>query len=385
MRVVLAGAALLALLLWPSAVLSQAPPVSTLATPLADFPEGFTNLAGLRELPGGRVLTIETCDRVVKLLDFSTEEARQVGRTGAGPNEYRNPARLLPLRGDSTAVHDVGNQRYLVLDPAGRPARLFSALPSTSQSAGGAVVSTSFQPTHGDGRGRFYARESGMRATDAGLVVNDSAAIEWWDPYSGARDTVAFYRLNRPGPVSRDPAPPFTTGVQWAVAPDGRVALVHPSDYHVEFIAPSGARSRGGPNPFTPVRLSDGHRAEWRNEQKPPCPMAMSGTFTGPDGKTGTFMRMPTPEPKEWPAVLPPIVAGGVTFASDGTLWVRRHVAADAPQAYDVLDGSGRVVRRVVLPKRAKLLGFGKGVVYLVRLDEDDLQYVQRHALPASR
>lgn len=379
------GMALLGAVVAPLTVRGQSPPVVTLSTPRAEFPEGFTNLGGVHELPSARLLVIETCDRVVKLVDFAAHEAAQVGRTGAGPMEYRTPLRLLPLRGDSVAIHDLGNQRYLVLDPSGGPARTFSALPSATQSAGGAVVSTTFVPMYGDGRGRFYARETGVRATESGMVVNDSAAIEWWDPYAGTRDTVAFYRLARPGPMSPEPAPPFTTGIQWAVAPDGRVALVHPGDYHVEYVAPSGTRTSGRPIRFDPVKVSEGHKAEWREAQKPSCPMAASGTFTTPDGKTGTFMRAATPEPRAWPDVLPPIVSGGVTFATDGTLWVRRSVAAGAPHAYDVFDSTGRAVRTVVLPKRAKLLGFGRGVVYVARLDEDDLQYVQRHALPAMR
>jgi hypothetical protein len=39
----------------------------------------------------------------------------------------------------------------------------------------------------------------------------------------------------------------------------------------------------------------------------------------------------------------------------------------------------------VVLAPRSKLLGFGKSSVYVLRIDEDDLQYVQRYALPAVR
>jgi hypothetical protein len=58
---------------------------------------------------------------------------------------------------------------------------------------------------------------------------------------------------------------------------------------------------------------------------------------------------------------------------------VSRHVASDAPPTYDVIDNSGKVVSRVVLPKRTRLVGFGNGTVYLARIDEDDLQYLQRY------
>jgi hypothetical protein len=36
-------------------------------------------------------------------------------------------------------------------------------------------------------------------------------------------------------------------------------------------------------------------------------------------------------------------------------------------------------VQRVVLPKRHRLLGFGNSAVYVARLDEDDLQYLQKY------
>jgi hypothetical protein len=48
----------------------------------------------------------------------------------------------------------------------------------------------------------------------------------------------------------------------------------------------------------------------------------------------------------------------------------------------DVIDSTGQVVLKVVLPKGSKLVGFGEGTVYLVRIDADDLQYLQRYRLP---
>ena len=60
-------------------------------------------------------------------------------------------------------------------------------------------------------------------------------------------------------------------------------------------------------------------------------------------------------------------------------IWVQRYMPAGAPPTYDVIDATGKVIQRVVLPKSTRLLGFGAGTVYLVRNDEDDLQYVQRY------
>jgi hypothetical protein len=47
-RSTLAGAVFVA-----SVALRQTMPVTTLSTPLAEFPEGYTSLEGLRELPDG--------------------------------------------------------------------------------------------------------------------------------------------------------------------------------------------------------------------------------------------------------------------------------------------------------------------------------------------
>jgi len=44
-----------------------------------------------------------------------------------------------------------------------------------------------------------------------------------------------------------------------------------------------------------------------------------------------------------------------------------------------VFDRGGNLVQKVVLPQRTRVIGFGDGTVYTVRMDEDDLQYLQRH------
>jgi hypothetical protein len=93
----------------------------------------------------------------------------------------------------------------------------------------------------------------------------------------------------------------------------------------------------------------------------------------------------PPPAEEAWPDELPPFLTNAAVFAPDGMLWVRRTTAAGEPPTHDVIDPAGRVVQKVALAKRAKLLGFGKSSVYVLRVDEDDLQYVQRYALPPVR
>lgn len=378
-------ATLCGVLLSVTAIGRQSVPVTTLGKPLAEFPEGYAYLSDLRELPGGSVMTIERCEGVVKLLDLATGTSHQVGRTGAGPAEYRMPSRLLALAGDSSAIYDPANGRYLVIHPDGKPGRLFNPLPAITPTDKSRVAAIGFRPSGTDSLGRIYAREAGLLEAGATLVRAESLAVERWDHRSGRLDTIAFHRNVRPGSIAMGAGRqdvPFTTGIQWAVARDGRVALVHPDDYHVEFIGPTGARTAGKPIGFERIPVGEGHKQQWREEQKPLCGGSQTVSFPRMEGRTVTVAIPATKEPAEWPDLLPPFLPGAAVFAPDGTLWIRRTGAADAPPFYDLIDGRGQVVRRVNLPKRSRLLGFGRGTLYLVRVDDDDLQYVQRYRLP---
>ena len=65
----------------------------------------------------------------------------------------------------------------------------------------------------------------------------------------------------------------------------------------------------------------------------------------------------------------------------NGELWVTRAGAWNAKTStIDVFDAAGRLVRRVTIPATHRVAGFGRGTVYLVRTDEDELQWLERYA-----
>jgi hypothetical protein len=64
----------------------------------------------------------------------------------------------------------------------------------------------------------------------------------------------------------------------------------------------------------------------------------------------------------------------------EGLIWVQRSMPDGAEPMYDEIDARGRVVRRYLLPKDYRLVGFGKGAVYLTHADEDDLLHLERFA-----
>jgi hypothetical protein len=86
-------------------------------------------------------------------------------------------------------------------------------------------------------------------------------------------------------------------------------------------------------------------------------------------------------EPTEWPANR--LIFSAVLAAPDGTAWVARSMSGlGGPSDYDVIGRDGKLLRKVRFPANVTVMGFGKGVVYTVRKDEDDLRYVQRYRLP---
>ena len=87
-------------------------------------------------------------------------------------------------------------------------------------------------------------------------------------------------------------------------------------------------------------------------------------------------------EPVDWPEAKPPFLANAAQVAPDGRLWVLRTRAYNELfPSYDVIDAEGRLVERVTLPPRTRLVGFGRGVLYLARSDNDELQWLGRYRL----
>lgn len=87
--------------------------------------------------------------------------------------------------------------------------------------------------------------------------------------------------------------------------------------------------------------------------------------------------------PPSWPAEYPPVATLGALPGPNGDLWVRRSVPARLQrQRWDVIDRSGRLIARWQFPPKVDLIAVGTGAVYTVRIDEDDLRYVQRIDLP---
>jgi hypothetical protein len=366
-----------AVLLAAPALHAQGVPTVALSKPLAERADPLTDASAVRELADGRVIVLDRGVALVLLLDSTLSKATPIGRIGSGPGEYRSPIDLLALPGDRTAIRDWASDDFLIVTPDGKPG---GTLPNRGGS--GCAISVRaqariFRATDRDGR--FYTEAEPRDYSGGGIGrVVDRAAIERWDGSCHA-DTLAFVPPRGGVSYPAGDVLPFPNPILWAVAPDGRVAIVHPDPYRIDIVDSAGVLHAGSPIRYDRVRVDEAIKRAWREEQaKPMAAITMSRT-----GAVGTRMsKRRVTEPGRWPAYLPPFLASAARFANDGALWVQRTTRADAPPTYDLIDEGGRVERQVTLPKRSKLVGFGDGTVYVVRLDEDDLEYLQRYRLP---
>ena len=73
-------------------------------------------------------------------------------------------------------------------------------------------------------------------------------------------------------------------------------------------------------------------------------------------------------------------------MGADGRAFVHRYESLrELRPLLDVFDTKGNLVARYRLPERRQIVGFGRSGLYAIRIDEVDLQWLERYPLPAGR
>jgi hypothetical protein len=361
----------------------------SLGKPDAESGEGFTNITSIRELANGKVLVADIQDKVVQLVDLASGTMTKVGREGRGPGEYALPAGLLGLPNGSTLVNDMLNRRFLVIGPDGKPGDVADLPPSPSSGPGGGL--TLGGPMLVDARGRLF-RQGTPFSFQTGTQL-DSVPILRWDRTSPTLDTVAYFKLpagsasmNRSGAGGGNVSvrigggqKVFAPAEAWTVTGDGRIARVMPAPYRVVWYDALTRATAGPVQPYTPIRVGEAEKAQVRELRKRQKPVVV--TFGGGGGGAPPpQVQLPEPEFEE---TIPPFSTAGVLGTPDGEVWVlRNRPASDKIPTYDVFDRTGALVKKVTLEPNSRIVGFGKGTVYVAKNDEDDLQYLQRYRKP---
>jgi hypothetical protein len=402
-------------------------------------------VAAVQALPGGRLLVNDPLKRRVVLLDSSLKQIAVVAdTTPATKNAYgaRNGG-LIPFRGDSALFVDPNSLSMLVIDPAGKIARIMAAPRANDVFflLGGPMGNPGF-----DAKGRLVYRSMGFgdrRPAPSAPgqpftppALPDSVPIVRYDLTARKLDTAAFVKVYAPkfnvvqtengGMRMSTFINPIPEVDDWAVLPDGTIAIVR-KDYHVDFVNADGTRTSSPKIPFDWQRLTDSAKVAIIDSSKAALErMRAGGPGAGPGGAPmiiaqvgpggpppgagaagGMVMireragegappaRAASPAAGEQRAAAPPAMSfvspselpdyrpafsnGSVRADAEGKLWVRimSPKPATGPE-YDVIDRTGKLVDRVVLPAGTTIAGFGAGgIVYLGVRDTSGVHVVR--------
>ncbi len=397
-------------------------PVRQLTSPDAVSNDTVGSLNGVRQLSDGRVFVNDAGRK--RLLIFSGDLASMTvigdsATTGLIP--YTRASVIMPYLGDTTLVVDAIGRSLLVVDSNGRMTRVMSLpRPNDANAFGGREVGA---PSI-DRSGNLVYRTSLFPAFKAPVVgkpytpptMPDSAPIIRVNFDTRQADTVAWVRtakmliktvsLPNGGVRLTAMVNPVSTLDDWTLLPDGTIAVIRGSDYHVDWFAPDKSKQSTSKLPFDWKALSDETKSAiidstratlQRNADAATSRTASSGGAAGAHtggGTTGhgmtimpigvsndgtaqaqdrSFTNAPdVPEvvpASELPDYYPPVPRTGFMKADpEGRVWILPSTSASAGKGllYDVVDRTGRIVERVRLPEGRALEGFGVGgVVYL--------------------
>ncbi len=417
--------------------------------------EPMKAVSQVRELPGRRVLVNDIVDHRVLLFDSTLAHATAVAdSTSSTANAYGNmPGGLIPYRGDSTLFVDPASLSMLVLDDAGKIARVMS-VPRPNEAIfliGGPFGTSGFDPA-----GRLVYRGNTLRmraAPDAAKDAKgdkrdpadmlpqfpDSAPIVRVTLATRVEDTVAYFKIpptkmtikrTDNGFVATSTVNPMPVVDDWALLPDGTVAVVRGRDFHIDWIHPDGTRTSTAKIPFDWQRLTDDQKVavidsakqvleKRRADRMAALTETRTATSAGDqrrvtasaggdgggaamgnmvivmrksDGEGGgaappmrggsneqvTMPPLQFVPPYELPDYRPAFGTGATKCDLQGNLWIRTSQATDGRPVYDVVNEQGVLVDRVQLPAFRTIAGFGQGVVYMGVTDSTGAVHLER-------
>jgi len=363
--------------------LAQTPPIALqhIGAPIHTTVEELGARPGVRVMSDGRLLVSDSTRSRLLLFDSTLEHATVVADTTVATDKAwgRGFAGLIPFAGDSSLARDVVTRAYVVIDPAGKIARV---IPAAARASGIG------EPTQGEAVGYDHSGHLLFRAArpiflmlldpdfigDTLMKGPDTIPILRRDLASGRLDTLALIRAPRArqavrrraegGASGRSAFNPISSADGWTVLDDGTVAVVKIADYHVDWIRPDRAVSSTGKLPATWVPISPDQKAAMIDTLRTRDSVMAAGRFMPSAAGTPAAVVDVSDLPDFWP----PFDAESVVAAPGGGIWVREaHAPPSAgPEVYDVISHDGTLIHRMELPFGATLAGVGRGRAYLV-------------------
>jgi hypothetical protein len=176
-------------------------------------------------------------------------------------------------------------------------------------------------------------------------------------------------------------APGFATQDAWGVFRDGRVVVVRGSNYQPFIYLPDGTRRTATPIPFRTLPVTAEDRREELAATQRLLNDARRRSRSAEASQRMSALRVM--EPEAWATHKPPLRDAVIRVDSRDRAWVPVHDAdAHLGARFDLLDRDGRRIDAIRIPRGERLVGFGRGTLFTVRRDDDDLSYLRRYQLP---
>lgn len=349
----------------------------TLRPAEVSFAEEFTVVAGIRELPDGRVLVTDERENRITLLDPAGGAVRAVSRKGSGPGEYQQVARLFAFGADSTVMQDrFRNGWYFFAGDSVRSSLPWNGGPFAVLTNGGRLIGV-------DREGRFILQVLTGVPTPGGPP---SFIVVRLDRRTRHLDTLtALGRIDIPGTTDGPQRADATPGSrprryvmniiaqdQVAMFPDGWIAIARVAPYRVDWCPPAQRCRTGSPIPFEAPATSTTEKTaylEWAHEARLWPPTNKLEETTG------------------WPLLMPPFdiqarFMDGTALLTlpDGRLLIERTPTKAQPgRRYDVIDRTGALAGAFTVPPTTRVVGAGAKGIYVTVRDDDDLVRLRRH------
>jgi hypothetical protein len=359
------------------------PPVHAIGPTLAISTEPMGSVSQVRHLSGGRVLVNDITGRRLLIFDSSLRHSTVIAdSTGASGLHYSSRvAGIIAFRGDSTLFADPITSVLVVLDAAGKVTRTL-APPSIEQI--NSLVGGPYGTPGFDAKGRivYRARIPNPPDTRNGipLPLADSALIIRFDFVTRKQDTVvkfgipAIRRIAMPVEVAEGTLrgvsniiDPVSWTDAWAVLSDGTIAIVRGRDYRVDFIDGDDRKTPGLKIPFNWHRLTDEEKSMILDSTRVATDKAREEAM-----RRDSIARAGSPRSRliplrpdvyatlsEMPDYLPPFLQGAALADGHDRLWVRTSQRVGGGAVYDVIDRSGALIDRLIVPPGRVIAGFG--------------------------
>jgi hypothetical protein len=333
----------------------------------------FSRIGDLSVGPDGNLYVLEAMDVQIVVVDPTGQFVGRIGRRGAGPGEFRSPAGIGWI-GDTLWVMDAGARRVTYFlgsevvrteaypaVPMGPGENLAALYPLAKGEYLGVLANT---PSTGDPAGM---RPFPLLRIDAAGVVKDTLAllresyplrirIATTTGYISTSPLVHDFPLHR---VSRDG--------DRVVVLDRPIAEGNLNRATITWVRSSGDTIRVRHLTSRPVPITD---RQWEARVEERFQSASRSRLSRQD-----YLRA-----LRRPPSFPP--ASGFVIARDGRYWLAREdILGEAERRWVALDGEGKPLFEVRLPRRFQLHEAMENALWGVMLDDLGVPWIHRYSI----